>query len=67
MEIEQIDKVRIVGTDEQWRDALDYCVRNGYRVVRVGPLRLGAGLIDPLRFCMEAERAAQGQRQEVTG
>lgn len=53
----KIHRIRITGPREESDEAFDYALRNGYRVIRCGPMVMrGSGRADLSRFAITAER-----------
>jgi len=55
-----IERVIITGKQEDGSKAFAYCMNNGYRIVRSGPMQVSFAKYDTSKFKIVAERQTGG-------
>ena len=53
-----IEQVILIGPSDEIGKALDYCLVNGYRVIRSGPKPVAKYRVDPDKFKVVGQREA---------
>ena len=51
-----IERITIIGPQDESAAAFEYCRSNGFRIIRIGPKRIAKNRYDPDKFEFVAER-----------